>query len=91
MLGHFDDASSNGGNSFGYAGSRTGAIASGLLMDVSDVAHDTGFKWSVAFTRCASNEWVNPRHFWRFVSDIVQLNAWIYTNDLRHTFHWKFS
>ena len=44
MSGHFDDASSNGGNGFGYAGSRTGAIAAGHLFDVSDVAHDAGFK-----------------------------------------------
>ena len=58
MSGHFDDASSNGGNGFGYAGSRTGAIASGQLFDVSDVAHDAGFKWPVAFTRCAWNECV---------------------------------
>ena len=58
MSGHFDDASSNGGNGFGYSGSRTGAIASGLLLDVSDVAHDAGFKWPVAFTRCAWNECV---------------------------------
>jgi len=58
MSGHFDDASSNGGNGFGYSGSRAGAMASGLLFDVSDVAHDAGFKWPVAFTRGAWNECV---------------------------------
>ena len=57
MSGQFDDAS-NGGNGFGYSGSRAEAIASGLLFDVSDVAHDAGFKWPVAFTRCAWNECV---------------------------------
>ncbi len=57
MSGHFDDAST-GGNGFGYSGSRAGAIASGLLFDVSDVAHDAGFKWPVAFTRNAWNECV---------------------------------
>ena len=58
MSGHFDDAASNGGIGFGYSGSSTGAIASGQLFDVSDVAHDVGIKWPVAFTRCAWNECV---------------------------------
>ena len=61
MSGSFDDASSDGGHGFGYAGSRTAAIASGHLYDVSDVAQDAGFKWPVAFTRAAWNECVRWR------------------------------
>ena len=48
-------------NGFGYTGSRTAAIASGRLYDVSDVAHDAGFKWPVVFTRDAWDECVKWR------------------------------
>ena len=58
MSGHFDEASSNGGNSFGYAGSRKKAIAAGHLFDVSEIAREAGFKWGLAFTRAAWNECV---------------------------------
>ena len=56
--GHFSDVSDGSVGAFGYSGSRAKAISDGLLFDVSDVAHDAGFKWPVAFTRNAWNECV---------------------------------
>ena len=39
---------------------RDQAIEDGFLVDVSDVARETGFKWSVAVTRCVWDEIVTP-------------------------------
>lgn len=58
MSGPFDDPSADGGNGFGYSGSRADAIATGRLYDVSELAAAAGFKWHVALTRDAWNECV---------------------------------
>ena len=58
MSGPFDDASTPGGDRFGYAGSRTEALAAGRLHDVSALAREAGFKWDLAFARDAWDDCV---------------------------------
>ena len=57
MSGRSDGTSGEGGDP-GYTGSRFDAIESGRIYDVSEMAEKAGFKWHVAISRDAWNEYV---------------------------------
>ena len=51
MSGSSDDTSNQGGNEFGYTGTRAEALEDGQLVDVSSTAAEAGFVWQVATTK----------------------------------------
>ena len=65
-----------------YSYTRKQAIEDGVLVDVSEIAKEAGFKWSVAITSALWNEYIVPASELAGQSDTGRL--WDVLNILRY-------